>query len=157
MSTRNQKNRNTNKKFNKSYTSKKKGIDDYNFYLGTSKQASDYEVTSEFIINYIKRTFQRGNDIAESLRTLSLHDTEKWKPSLTASKAEDEDIAKLENRQFEIEFKASLDESIKRVTTYKQNIYKAYAFLWGKCTKSMQNKISSRKDFEQEIYNNPIK
>ena len=30
-------------------------------------------------------------------------------------------------------------------------------FLWEKCTKIMQNKISSRKDFEQEIYNNPIK
>ena len=119
-----------------------------NFYIGTSKQASDYEVTSEFIINYIKRTFQHGNNIAKSLQTLTLHDTEKWKPCLKASKAEDKDIAKLENRQLEIEFKASLDESMKRVTTYKQNIYKAYALLWEKCTRSMQNKILSRKDFE---------
>ena len=87
----------------------------YNFNIGTSKQASDFEVTLEFIINYIKPTFQRGNDIAESLRTLSLHDTEKWKPSLEASKAEDKEIKKLENRQFEIEFKASLDESMKWV------------------------------------------
>ena len=46
---------------------------------------------------------------------------------------------------------------MKRVATYKQNIYKAYVFLWEKCTKSMQNKMLSRKDFEQEIYNNPIK
>ena len=148
MSTRNRKNKNTNKKFNKAFTHKKKGIDEYNFYIGTSKQASDYEVTSEFIINYIKRTFQHGNDIAESLRTLTLIDTEKWKPNLKASKVDDENIAKLENRQFEIEFKASLDESMKRATTYKQNIYKAYALLWEKCTRSMQNKILSRKDFE---------
>ena len=100
ISTQNRKNRNTNKKFNKSYALKKKGIDDYNFYIGASKQALDNEVTSEFIIDYIKRTFQRGNDIAESLRTLSLYDTDKWKPNLTASKAEDEDIAKVENKQF---------------------------------------------------------
>ena len=32
-----------------------------------------------------------------------------------------------------------------------------YAFLWEKCSKGMQNKIASRKDFEHTIYNNPIK
>ena len=45
---------------------------------------------------------------------------------------------------------------MKRTAIYKQNIYKAYAFLWEKCTKSMQNKISSRRDIEDQIYNNPI-
>ena len=55
---------------------RKKGIEDYLFYIGTSKQASDFEISSKFIINYIKRTFERGNDIAESLRTLSIQDTD---------------------------------------------------------------------------------
>ena len=156
MSGRNRRNKFANKNFKKSYTLKKKSIEDYSFYIGTSKQASDYEITSEFIINYIKRTFQHGNDIAESLRTLSLHDTQNWRPKLEASKSQNENIAKIENKQFEIEFKARLDESMKRTTIYEQNIYKAYAFLWEKCTKSMQNKISSRRDFEEQIYNNPI-
>ena len=35
-------------------------------------------------------------------------------------------------------------------------MFKAYAFLWEKCTKGMQNKIASRKDFETRIYNHPI-
>ena len=156
MSARNRKNKNFNKTFKKSYTTRKKGIDDYTFYIGTSKQASDFEATSEFIINYIKRTFQHGNDISESLRTLTLQDTEKWKPKLNSSKSDNDNIAKIENKQFEIEFKANLDESMKRSTIYKQNIYKAYAFLWEKCTKSMQNKISSRRDFEDAIFNDPI-
>jgi hypothetical protein len=37
-------------------TKTKKAIEDYFFYIGSSKQASDYETTSEFVINYIKKT-----------------------------------------------------------------------------------------------------
>ena len=55
----------------------KKGINDYQFYIGTNKQASEYETASEFVINYIKWTFDQGNDIAETLRTLSIQETEK--------------------------------------------------------------------------------
>ena len=40
--------------------------------------------------------------------------------------------------------------------TYEENLFKAYAFLWEKCIKGMQNKIASRKDFESRIYNHPI-
>jgi hypothetical protein len=31
----------------------KKSVNDYNYYLGLAKQASDYEMTTEFLINYI--------------------------------------------------------------------------------------------------------
>ena len=144
MTARNRRNKYHGKNFRKSHATRKKGIEDYTFYIGTSKQASDYEETSEFIINYIKRTFQHGNDIAETLRTLTPQDIETWRPKLEASKSDNENIAKIENKQFEIEFKASLDESMKRLTIYKQNIFKAYAFLWEKCTKSMQNKTQSQ-------------
>jgi hypothetical protein len=66
---------------------KKKSIEDYFFYVGSSKQASDFETTSEFLINYVKKTFDRGNDVAEALpvRILEPTDTEKWKPTLNFS------------------------------------------------------------------------
>jgi hypothetical protein len=51
-------------------TKTKKTVEDYVFYVGSSKQASDYEMTAEFVVNHIKKTFDRGNDIAEALRTL---------------------------------------------------------------------------------------
>ena len=35
-------------------------------------------------------------------------------------------------------------------------MYKAYAFLWKKCSQAMQNKISGRCDFEAKIFNDPI-
>jgi hypothetical protein len=41
---------------------KKKTIDDYYFYVGSSKQASDFKTTSEFLINHVKKTFDRLTD-----------------------------------------------------------------------------------------------
>ena len=55
----------------------KKTINDYQFFIGTNKQASEFENASEFMINYIKHTFDRGNDIAKTLRTLNLQETDK--------------------------------------------------------------------------------
>jgi hypothetical protein len=33
----------------------KKTVEDYFFYVGSSKQASDYEITNEFVVNHIKK------------------------------------------------------------------------------------------------------
>jgi hypothetical protein len=35
----------------------KKSVNDYNYYLGSAKQASNYEMTTEYLINYIVKTF----------------------------------------------------------------------------------------------------
>ena len=59
-----------------------------------------------------------------------------------------------ENKQYEIEYKAILDKA--RKNTHDENMFQAYAFPWERCAKSMKNKITSRKVFQDEIYNNPI-
>jgi hypothetical protein len=56
-------------------TKTKKTVEDYLFYVGSSKQASDYEITAEFVVNHVKKTFDRGNDIVEAIRTLTKIDT----------------------------------------------------------------------------------
>ena len=76
---------------------KKKSIEDYYFYVGSSKQASDFETTSEFLINHIKKTFDRGNDIAEVLWTLEPQDVDLWKPTLRFSVSTDGTVAKQED------------------------------------------------------------
>ena len=96
----------------------KKAIFDYQFYIGTNKKASEYENAVEFMINYIKRTFDCGNEIAETLRTLKTQNTDNWMPTLKMSIAKDQELVKRENRQFELEYKAKLDEAIKRVDKY---------------------------------------
>ena len=55
------------------------------------------------------------------------------------------------------EHNALLDKSIKWIDKYKQNLFKAYAFLWGNCTISIQQKLAGIKDFEKYIYNDQIK
>ena len=95
-----------------------KGINDFQFYIGTNKQASEYKIAAEFIINYIKQTFDRDNDIAETLWTLTIQDTNKWMPILKMSNATDQAIVTRENKQFELEYIA-----IKRVDKYNQNMF----------------------------------
>ena len=50
---------------------KKKSIEEYYLYVGSSKQASDYETTAEFIMNHIKKTFDRGKYVAEAIQKLT--------------------------------------------------------------------------------------
>ena len=135
---------------------KKKTIEDYYFYVGSSRQASDFEITSEYIINHIKMTFERGNDIAESLNLLQLMDTKKWRPELKGTTEDDPDKKALITRQNEMEYKAELEESMKRARMYENNQYKAYALLWQRCAKAMQNRIEARKDYKKVMCNNPI-
>ena len=48
-----------------------KSLEDYEFHIGSSKQASDFEVTTKFIINDMQETFDSGKDIAEALRMMN--------------------------------------------------------------------------------------
>jgi hypothetical protein len=61
---------------------KKKTIEDYTFYIGSSKQAADYTTTMSYVVNHIKKEFIRGNDIAEALRTEAHPDMTIWEPLL---------------------------------------------------------------------------
>ena len=154
-------NRRRNNNNNKKPEKEKKSLKDYNYYLGSSKQASDFESTTEFIINHIKKTYNHGRDIAEALKTLEPVDRTDWAPQLQVSIVMGNDADAIrqrqaEDRQYEIEFKEDLSRYRKRVDDYEDNLVKAYALIWERCTKTMQNKIANTRDFEQEIYDNPI-
>jgi hypothetical protein len=77
---------------------KKKMIADYNYYIGSSKQASNFEITIEFVINHIKKTFEYGHDIGTALKLLELMDKLKDKPKLAASVNADAD-AKIQEQK----------------------------------------------------------
>ena len=133
----------------------KKSVDDYYYYLGSAKQASDYETTTEFLINYIKKTFDYGSDIGRALKELKEVDTDPWKPTLNQSSDTDAAIQAIQNKQFEMEFKADYDAYRKRVLALENNKTKAYALFWERCAKGMKNKLESRVDFDT-LENDPI-
>ena len=97
----------------KAVAKKKKSIDDYFFYVGSSKQASDYEVTVEYIINYIKLTFPRGTDISESLRNMEPADTDQWMPKMKRSTASDDNVKAQENEEYKMLHSKQLDNYCK--------------------------------------------
>ena len=75
--------------------------------------------------------FDQGNNISEILMTMVKIKTDDWMPTLKSSdKLDDEQLRERENRQFELQYKAELDEAMKRRRTYNDNLYKAYALLW---------------------------
>jgi hypothetical protein len=91
-----------------------KSVNDYNYYLGSAKQASDYETTTIFLINYIIKTFEYVNDIGQALRELEYPDPDSWKPTMRQSThlgndPDDEAQRAFENKQFEIKFKSEFD------------------------------------------------
>jgi hypothetical protein len=80
----NRNNNNNNNNNNKDFklTNKKKTLEEYFFYVGSAEQASNYEIAADFITNHIKKDYDRGRDIAESLQELQKPDTDTWMPTL---------------------------------------------------------------------------
>ena len=134
----------------------KKTVNDWFYHLGSAKHASGYQATTDFLINHIKQDFEYGINIATAIAEAKPLVTEDWKPALKKSSSQDPDTKDLENEQYKMEFQADFDIYRKRELIYKNNVVKAYALLWARCAKGMQNKIESRADFESKIKNNPF-
>jgi hypothetical protein len=90
-----------------------------------AKQASNYESSADFIINHIKKEYDRGRDIAESLRELQKPNTDTWMPTLSTSTESHATVALTENKQFEMEYKAKLTETLHRIQIYDDNLVKS--------------------------------
>lgn len=66
---------------NASNANKRQIVTDFNYSLGMVKQVLDYETTTEFLINNIKKTYyDYSNDIGRALENLHLLDSTPWKP-----------------------------------------------------------------------------
>ena len=134
----------------------KKTLEDNYFYVGSSTQASDYEVTANFVINHIKKTYDYGKDIGDVLKELKVPDIKLWVTTLQGSIVKDPVAKAIEDKQFEMKYKTELDENVKRVRALRGNLIKAYALIWEWCNKVMQNKIMTRSAFESSISDDPI-
>jgi len=85
-----------------------KKLEDYWYYVDSTRQASDYENTTEFLINHIKKSYEQGNDIAKKMQTMTAVDQSKWQPTLKMS------TDSRENKEYEMKYKANYDGCIKR-------------------------------------------
>jgi hypothetical protein len=72
-------------------------------------------MTTEFLINYIFKTFEYRNDIGQALRELEYPNPDSWRPTMQQSvhlgnDPDDEAQRAFKNKQFEIEFKSEFDD-----------------------------------------------
>lgn len=135
---------------------RKKTIDDYFYYVGLAKQASDYNLTTEQIILHIKKEYERRNDVSEALRMETMPNVNMWEPTLQQSQSTKDEERDFENEQFRMKYKAKLDKAMRRKRVSEDNVYKAYALIWDRCAKAMQARIVAQSDYEGVIYNNLI-
>jgi hypothetical protein len=65
----------------------KKTINDYLYFLGSSSQASEHERITEYLINYVRKTREYGNNIGIALKCLTVTNKDIWRVTLKSGKA----------------------------------------------------------------------
>ena len=146
--------RSNNNSKNKNKSSGHKSI---NELVYTANNASEFEKITKQLILHIQATYtDGGQDMAKSLDERKLIDFESLKPSLQVSINPDNDVATVENRQFEIEFQQDYERWSIRKSKFETNCSRSYAFLFEHCSKSIQSKLQARDDFESKIKNDPV-
>ena len=77
-------------------------MEDYDHFIGSTKQVSHFEVTTKFIINHVQEKFDSGKNFAASLSIMDSLSTGEWMPTVSASTVEDEDARDRHVREFEL-------------------------------------------------------
>jgi hypothetical protein len=131
-------------------------LSDYIFYLGSSKQASDYEVVSQFVINHIHKEFTKSEDLGDALESRSEVDFDAYKPRVRLSSEEDSIQRDKEDMENEKIFDAQVKVYVERQAMYESNKRKAFALIYEQCHKGLQRKLKARVNYESHIKGDPI-
>jgi hypothetical protein len=140
----------------KTTTKARKTLADHVYYVGSARQASDFSVITDFIINHIRQTFEYGNDIANALDSRVTTDFTNLMPVMQQSTETDTATKNRENKQFGMLYEAEIKRFVERKGLYENNLDKAYALIWAQCNKTMQNKIMSRTSYDSNVKGKPI-
>jgi hypothetical protein len=146
---------NSNKK-NNDAPKERKGLADYIFNLGSSKQASDFELISQYIINHIRKEYDNSNDIGDALEDRKEVDFTKVRPSLQFSQNTDNIQRDKEDQENEKIFEAQVRVFIERHAMYETNKRKAFALIYEQCHKTLQAMLKAREKYDTEIKGDPI-
>ena len=139
-------------------TKTRKGLSDYVYYIGSARQASDFNTITNYIIMNIRKTFTPwGDDIADALESRIPFDPEIYRPKLKESKSENPKEKEHEDRQYSALYEAQIKSFVAREAAYESNQGRAYALLYQQCNKALQHRLETRVDFLTEIKGNPIK
>ena len=151
----------------KSNTSKlieQKMLNDYKYATGTMKQVGDYNKITTYLILHIRKTYEHGRDITNTIEKQEPFNFDPSAPRLkissivktTDTTPQEKLEIKHENDQYKIKYKAELQLHLKQKSHYHTNLGKAYAFLFGQCTTGLWHRIEAKAKYESKIKGDPI-
>ena len=120
------------------------------------QQAVTYDTVKDHIIINIQKSFQGGDDIAESLRDMKVIDLEKEKPVRQLSENKDANERKIEQDGYDIVYSGEIQSYIERTRLLRQNLKKAYAHIITYCSPTIKNRIETHVDYVDKIRDDPI-
>ena len=125
--------------------------------IGRERQTVTYETVKEHIVQYVRKTYKCGQDIAVSLRDLQKKDLNPTVPIRGTSSETDANANAREQAGMDILYQAELERYLDRKDTLEQNFSKAFALIYSTyCNKVMQNRIEEHPEYETIIRDNPI-
>ena len=152
----------------KSSTSKpieQKSLNNYKYAIRTTKQAGNYNKITTYLILHIRKTYEHGSDITDTIENQEPFNFDPAVPRLKiSSTVETENTSpqekleiKCKNNQYKIEYEAELQLPLKQKSHYCTNLGKAYAFLFRQCTTGLQHRIEAKAEYKSKIKGDPIK
>ena len=144
------------KSYKETFKGECEGLQGKTFYIGSTKQADNYNQTLEAILDYIMREYNNGMDVREALESMEEKDFSVEMPKIMTL---DDKATAEEKKSAEKLHDIELKLFVERKDKYRINMIKSYGLIWGQCTKALKNKIEARKDWNQgasKIKMNPI-
>jgi hypothetical protein len=111
-------------------TKTRKTLADHIYYVGSTRQARNYSVITDVLINHIFQIFKNGNDISKALETCEAIYFTKVMPKLQESTATDVAEKTRQEKQFETLYKAEVQRFLNLKDHDQNNLDKAFAIIW---------------------------
>ena len=131
----------------KSSTPKKETLKDHVFNFSSAKNASEFNTNARFIINYIRRTYDEGRDIADALEKGQDMDFDaiapKTKP-IMADPTTNPLAYKTMKLQHAKDYKIARQTHNDRMERYQKNQDTVSALLYSRCSSSMKSQLQAR-------------
>jgi len=122
-----------------------------------AKGGATFDTIKQHIVQQVQRTYKNGIDIAQTLKTEVMVDLDVIEPVRKISTKNDAVQRHAEQEGFDIKYKMSIGEHLKRVNQLEENLTKAYALIFSSyCSRTMQIRVEEHPDFSSVIENNPI-
>ena len=131
------------------------------FNVGTAKQASNFVAIKKYCINTFKMKYKQGIYLATALEDGKDFDFQMDQPApllLVPEKGTEEEvlIAQGRNESSRMDYRRKMDKYNEKLEVFEENKYKAYGFLWEKCSAQMKQNIEAKQDYQTKIKNNPF-